>query len=392
MKSVGWTILLAILAASPWTNASAAEPPAENERGWLEVTAQYRDFVRPLLTKFCTDCHSPDDPKGELDLQRFDSLARVRADLRPWQLMIEQLESREMPPRDMPQPSAAERQRLVAWIRKLLDAEAREHAGDPGHVPLRRLSHAEYDRTIRDLTGVDLRPTREFPADGAAGEGFTNAAEALTMSPALMTKYLNAAKEVADHAVLLPDGFRFSPSQTRRDWTNESVARLREFYSRFTSGEGRLPLAPYLNALVRHRAELSDGRLTFDELARREQLSPRYLAELWRALHAADATFPLNRIQSRWQQTTPDNVDSLAAEIAAWQKPLWRFVPIGSYRYGATVRQVAQEPTVVAQQPLRFEIKPEPGEQAVTLHLVAHDYSGATSGDAAMKANVVWHR
>ncbi|MCA9162813.1 MAG: DUF1592 domain-containing protein, partial [Planctomycetales bacterium] len=40
----------------------------------------------------------------------------------------------------------------------------------------------------------------------------------------------------------------------------------------------------------------------------------------------------------------------------------------------------------------RFEIKPEPGEQAVTLHLVAHDYSGATSGDAATKANVVWHR
>ncbi|MCA9226662.1 MAG: hypothetical protein KDA47_13665, partial [Planctomycetales bacterium] len=81
---------------------------------------------------------------------------------------------------------------------------------------------------------------------------------------------------------------------------------------------------------------MSDGRLTFDELARREQLSPRYLAELWRALHAADATFPLNRVQSHWQQTTPDNVDSLVAEITAWQKPLWRFVPIGSYRYGAT--------------------------------------------------------
>ena len=47
-------------------------------------------------------------------------------------------------------------------------------------MPLRRLSNAEFDYTIRDLTGVDLKPTREFPADGAAGEGFTNAAEALT--------------------------------------------------------------------------------------------------------------------------------------------------------------------------------------------------------------------
>ena len=113
-------------------------------------------------------------------------------------------------------------------MRGLLDAEARARAGDPGQVPLRRLSNAEYDCTIRDLTGVDLRPAREFPADGAAGEGFTNAAEALTdISPALLNKYLTRPRTIADHAVLLPDGFRFSPGKTRRDWTDESMARLR---------------------------------------------------------------------------------------------------------------------------------------------------------------------
>src|SRR5204862_6399348 len=107
----------------------------------------------------------------------------------------------------------------------LLDAEATARAGDPGRVPLRRLSNAECDYTVRDLTGVDLRPAKEFPADGAAGEGFTNAAEALTdVSPALLTKYLNAAKDVSEHAVLLPDGFRFSATRTRRAWTDESLA------------------------------------------------------------------------------------------------------------------------------------------------------------------------
>ena len=65
------------------------------------------------------------------------------------------------------------------------------------------------NNTVRDLTGVDLQPAREFPADGAAGEGFTNAAEALTMSPALMSKYVNAAKQISEHAVLLSNGFRF---------------------------------------------------------------------------------------------------------------------------------------------------------------------------------------
>ena len=43
--------------------------------------------------------------------------------------------------------------------------------GDPGPVVLRRLSNAEYNYTISDLTGLDLDPTREFPIDGAAGEG-----------------------------------------------------------------------------------------------------------------------------------------------------------------------------------------------------------------------------
>ena len=58
----------------------------------------------------------------------------------------------------------------------------------------RRLSNAEYDRTIHDLTGADLRPTREFPADGAGGEGFDNAAEALVLSPIHAEKYMEAAK------------------------------------------------------------------------------------------------------------------------------------------------------------------------------------------------------
>src|SRR5438270_8640775 len=121
-----------------------------------------------------------------------------------------------MPPKDKPQPTAEGRKLLVSWIRGFLDAEARARAGDPGEIPLRRLSNAEYNYTIRDLTGVDLQPTREFPADGAAGEGFTNAAESLTdISPALFTKYLNASKDVSEHIVLLPDGFRFSPSKTR---------------------------------------------------------------------------------------------------------------------------------------------------------------------------------
>ena len=127
---------------------------------------------------------------------------------------------------------AGERQALRDWLARYLKAEALAGAGDPGPVVLRRLSNAQYTYTLRDLTGVPLDPAREFPVDGAAGEGFTNTGNALVMSPALLAKYFDAAKGVAAHAVPLPDGLRFSPGTTRRDWTDEAVERIRGFYCR----------------------------------------------------------------------------------------------------------------------------------------------------------------
>src|SRR5207253_95546 len=132
--------------------------------------AEYAAAARPLVQKYCLSCHSTKLKKGSLDLERFASSADVRKDLKVWQQTIEMLETDEMPPKSKPQPTAEERKGLVTWVHGFLDAEARARAGDPGYVPLRRLSNVEYDRTVRDLTGVDLRPTREFPADGAAGE------------------------------------------------------------------------------------------------------------------------------------------------------------------------------------------------------------------------------
>ena len=96
------------------------------------------------------------------------------------------------------------------WVHKYLNAEARARAGDSGEVVLRRLSNAEYENTVCDLTGVYLEPAFEFPADSVAGEGFANKGQSLFMSPALLSKYLDAANQIAARAVLLPDGLRFS--------------------------------------------------------------------------------------------------------------------------------------------------------------------------------------
>ncbi|MFO0424097.1 MAG: DUF1587 domain-containing protein, partial [Planctomycetia bacterium] len=149
--------------------------------------------VRPLLARYCLDCHSGDSVEGEVDLSFTGDDAALGTHVRLLQRVAEMVTSGQMPPPDTDQPTDEDRRVLAEWLRAFLAAEAQAHAGDPGRVVLRRLNNAEYTHTIRDLTGVaSLDPAKEFPADGGAGEGFTNTGQSLVMSPSLATKYLDA--------------------------------------------------------------------------------------------------------------------------------------------------------------------------------------------------------
>src|SRR6266850_5574195 len=264
--------------------------------------------IRPLLKEYCLKCHSTEKHKGDLDLERFSSLSEVKKHPKVWQMVVEQLATNEMPPKEKPQPSAAQRKQLLTWVNGVLNEIALASAGDPGPVVLRRLSNAEYTYTVRDLTGVEsLDPVREFPADGAAGEGFMNVGNSLVMSPSLITKYLDAGKGVASHAVLLPDGIRFSAKTTRRDWTEEILAQIREFYRGFTDPHGgdkvnlqgivfetneggRLPLERYLAATLQLRDANS---ASLEAIARERGLNAKYLNALLQVLQAKDQSLLL---------------------------------------------------------------------------------------------------
>ena len=144
-----------------------------------ENTVDAVDFlkdIRPVLAEYCITCHSTEKQKGDLDLERFSSMEKVQRDPIVWQHALEQIRDGEMPPKDKPQPSAEQMKVLTLWMHETLDTIAIASAGDPGPVVLRRLSNMEYTYTLRDLSGIEsLDPAKEFPIDGAAGEGFTNA-------------------------------------------------------------------------------------------------------------------------------------------------------------------------------------------------------------------------
>tara|TARA_Y100000766_G_scaffold99743_2_gene85109 strand:- start:3817 stop:7908 length:4092 start_codon:yes stop_codon:yes gene_type:complete len=309
----------------------------------------YSKVVVPLIERFCLDCHSADKAEADVNFDNYKTIEDLRSDVKTWIKVEKIVSSRQMPPKDSDQPTDAERKILSNWVHEFLTVEARGRAGDPGRVVLRRLNNDEYNYTVRDLTGVlSLNPTREFPVDGAAGEGFTNAGDAQGMSAALATKYLDAAKEVASHAVLTPTGIRFSEFTTERDRTDELLSRIQAFYRQFTDDGGgsdvdlhgikfttnqggRLPLARYLTGILAEREALKNGTKTPESVANERSLNAKYLRNLWETLlidKAGDET-AIGKLREKWNATVSEDPSELVALIGQEQKKLWKFNTIG---------------------------------------------------------------
>src|SRR5688572_5851303 len=195
LRSVRLTILLLILGSSLAMFGSGAFPSlnAANQSG-ADLARRFSQTVRPFVASYCAGCHSGSTPAAGLDLQRFTTMESVIDDFAHWALVLRKLTAKEMPPQPMNQPPEALLRQVIEWITALRKSEARKRDGDPGPVSARRLSNAEYNYTVRDLTGVDLRPARAFPVDPANQAGFDNSGESLTVSPSLMSKYLEAAR------------------------------------------------------------------------------------------------------------------------------------------------------------------------------------------------------
>ncbi len=396
MRCCRWVLGLAYLLVTPPVVLS--DEPAN----FHQLGEQFDRAIRPILDQHCMKCHAADVQEGTLDLEQFAKIDDVRRSTKTWLKVAEMLDNGEMPPKKAPQPSPELRKRLRAWVADYLHAEALASAGDPGPVLLRRLNNAEYTYTLVDLTGVDLRPAREFPADGAAGEGFTNTGNALVMSPALLSKYLDAGKKIADHAMLLPDGIHFSAGATRRDWTDEALARIRDFYARFTDSGGgtqvnlqgivfgtndggRLPLDRYLRATIRDREALAAGTKTVAAVAREQNLNAKYLGIIWSTLHGGDQSPILDGVRNRWRAARADQTSLVSSEIARWEKALWRFSSVGHIgKVGGPRAWMEPVTPIVAGQELRLKVPPTAGGE-VMLYLVAGD-----AGDGNDHDFVVW--
>ena len=156
--------------------------------------------VQPFLKQHCAACHTGAKAAAGLDVERFRTVASLTEHREAWEKVLEKIQTGEMPPKGSPKPSDTDLKAVTGWIQGQLQVADRAAPTDPGRVTARRLNRAEYNNTIRDLLGVDLKPADEFPQDDS-GYGFDNIGDVLSLSPVLMERYLTAAERVTRAAL-----------------------------------------------------------------------------------------------------------------------------------------------------------------------------------------------
>ncbi|EMI18364.1 secreted protein containing DUF1592 [Rhodopirellula maiorica SM1] len=291
----------------------------------LAVT--FHDTVQPVLQTYCADCHNDVTREGDLDLGADRDMASVIKNFRHWMVVLERIEAGDMPPEDVDlQPTPEQRSAVVHWIEAVRDAEAQRTQGDPGVVLARRLSSSEYNYTIRDLIGVDIQPANAFPIDPANEAGFDNSGESLTMSPALLKKYLAAAKSVSEHLALTPTGFEFAPHPviTNTDRDKFCVNRIIDFYNR-----QRTDYDDYFSLLWRYqnREALGHAEMTLAQAARQQGLSARYAETLWAMLKGEpESVGAIAAIQAMWRALPNEVTPEQQAEAEVQCENIAKFV------------------------------------------------------------------
>ena len=213
-----------------------------------------------------------------------------------------------MPPEKAKRQPTAELRKEVDRLDRGASASTRRSGtrATPARSRPRRLSNAEYDYTIRDLTGVDIRPTREFPVDPANEAG--------------LRQLGRVAGDVAGPAEEVPRG---GPAGRRPPRPEAGRVRLRPAPGRHrhrprqvlraggssTSTSGSRPTTPTTSWPPGGSSTAppwASRRRRWPTSPPRRGISPKYLATVWSALtEHAEEVGPIAALQALWRELPP---------------------------------------------------------------------------------------
>ncbi|HEY4361324.1 MAG TPA: DUF1592 domain-containing protein [Bryobacteraceae bacterium] len=152
-----------------------------------------------LVNKYCVSCHNQKLKTANLLLDRADS-EHVANSAEAWEKVIVKLRSRAMPPPGLARPDNATYDRVADWLAAEIDRAAKSHVNPGRTASLHRLNRAEYANAVRDLLAVEVDAQATLPPDEQAF-GFENNAEALSLPPALLDRYVSAAAAISRRAI-----------------------------------------------------------------------------------------------------------------------------------------------------------------------------------------------
>jgi len=217
MKKAYWLLVLVPL-------LSRGDDPVSTLPSKTADSIDFGKSIQPFFDKKCYACHNAKLKTGGLNLEADGTATSVLQEREKFEKILQRLQADEMPPKGLPRPNSAELKLATDRIKEEFDRIERAAKPRAGRILARRLNRTEYNNTVNDLLGVNDQPARDFPPDDSA-YGFDNIAQALSISPTLMEKYLATAERVARAAVfgpLLKSATRvFLPTVPRRmEFTN----------------------------------------------------------------------------------------------------------------------------------------------------------------------------
>ncbi len=229
---------VSVEAAGDVEQGSSELDKAAEKRAKLQHSADSKDLeywnseVVPFFKQYCYDCHSGDGAEADVNFEQYTSPEQMSQQRPRWNQIRGMIEIGAMPPADYdPLPPNEVRQKIAGWIDQKANRVDCEITNEPGRVTLRRLNSVEYDNTVRDLLGVDVRPSEfvGFPDDDV-GNGFDNQGNVLTLAPLQLEKYVQAAEFVTSKVFVHDaDSLRDQSLDGEKVFVNRSAEREFEF-------------------------------------------------------------------------------------------------------------------------------------------------------------------
>jgi mono/diheme cytochrome c family protein len=191
MMVCGSIALVATISATLSADQSPTPASPQGGAATAAATTPASEFVRT----YCVACHNQRLKTAGLALDAADA-DNLFNSADTWEKVVVKLRSRSMPPPSARRPDNATYDRVSAWLENELDRAAEAHLNPGRTAELHRLNRTEYANAVRDLLGVEIDPKVMLPPDEQAF-GFDTNADALSMQPALLERYLNAAAKIA---------------------------------------------------------------------------------------------------------------------------------------------------------------------------------------------------